>query len=297
MPVLYTLLHLWIVVVIVEQEWNMEQRCLMDLFLKGRIIGRHKTGQSQAVVARTLNVPQCVISRLLRWYYDMRGIETATWLVQDCRKVNSLAGLVSCINCIMLQDNVCQATCCRVTAASGARVSRQTVCQRLWAIGLYAWCPAVCVPPMPAHRSAHLKWVRSMNTGLWISEAMCSSLTDDSRFSFKTDSCQTTLWKEQGTWHNLMNITERDEFGGSGVLVWAGIMWNDHTNLCIFNRCTAAVQMYRDKILEPRVWLFRGDIHGWKRTSSEICWWMTFSKVNEISSTWSGQQGIQIWIQ
>ena len=42
--------------------------------------------------------------------------------------------------------------------------------------------------------------------------------------------------------------------------MWAGIMFDGHTDLHIFDGDTVNVRRYRDKILEPYLQLFRGGI-------------------------------------
>ncbi|GFU41333.1 transposable element Tcb2 transposase [Trichonephila clavipes] len=56
-----------------------------------------------------------------------------------------------------------------------------------------------------------------------------------SRFSANSDSRRNFIWKEPGTRYPTSEIRESDQFGGSEILVWRGIMLDKHTPLHIFD--------------------------------------------------------------
>ncbi|GFU71778.1 uncharacterized protein TNCV_2345231 [Trichonephila clavipes] len=57
----------------------------------------------------------------------------------------------------------------------------------------------------------------------------------ESRFRLSSDSPRILIWRERGSRNHPSNIIERDKYGGSGVLVWGGIMLGSRTDLHIFD--------------------------------------------------------------
>lgn len=236
----------------------MDRRRRIDQFLKGRVIGRLEAGQTQTEVSRALNVSQSIISRLWRRYRDTGEVSTRhragrprvtnyrqdRYLAVTARRYRTLSGrLLSA----------------ELAAASGVRVSRQTVYRRLGAKGLFARRPAICVPLTRVQRRIRLRWSRDHQN--WTQNDWSNVLfSDESRFSLQTDSRRTILWRERGTRYHPNNIVERDQYGGGGVMVWAGIMMNGRTQLHVFDRGNINALRYRDEILRPYVRLFRGAV-------------------------------------
>ncbi|GFX19764.1 transposable element Tcb2 transposase [Trichonephila clavipes] len=56
------------------------------------------------------------------------------------------------------------------------------------------------------------------------------------------------------------NITERDRYGGPGVVVWEGIMLNGWIGLHDFDRDFVIGDRYCKEVILPHVSLFRGAI-------------------------------------
>ncbi|GFT02218.1 transposable element Tcb2 transposase [Trichonephila clavipes] len=81
--------------------------------------------------------------------------------------------------------------------------------------------------------------------------------TDESRFSLSSDSHRILIWRERGSRYHPSNITERDRYGGRGVLVWGGIMLGSRTDLRIFDAGSVNGTRYCNEILLPYVRLFR----------------------------------------
>ena len=209
-------------------------------------------------IRRCLNVSQSVISRLWRRFQDtgdvrrmpVHGRPRVTTPQQD-RYLNITARRHRTLPARQLSSEL--------AAASGVRVSRQTVYRRLRAVGLFARRPAVCVPLSPVHIRSRLQW--SQQHQHWTLDEWRNVLfTDESRFSLNCDSRRTRIWRERGTRFHPTNIVENRPFGGGGVLVWAGIMFDGHTDLHIFDGGTVNARRYRDEILEPYVRLFRGAV-------------------------------------
>ncbi|GFX07271.1 transposable element Tc3 transposase [Trichonephila clavipes] len=59
--------------------------------------------------------------------------------------------------------------------------------------------------------------------------------SDESRFRLSSDSRRVTIWRERGTRFEPRNITERHHFSSRGVMVWAGLMMDGHTDLHLFD--------------------------------------------------------------
>ncbi|GFX12551.1 transposable element Tcb1 transposase [Trichonephila clavipes] len=82
--------------------------------------------------------------------------------------------------------------------------------------------------------------------------------TDDSRFNLSRDSHCILIWRERGSRNHPSNMSERDRYGGRGVLVWGGIMLGSRTDLHIFDTGSVNGTRYCNEILLPYVRLFRG---------------------------------------
>ncbi|GFV56807.1 transposable element Tcb1 transposase [Trichonephila clavipes] len=63
---------------------------------------------------------------------------------------------------------------------------------------------------------------------------------------------------ERGSRNHLLNIIERDRYGGRGVLVYGGIILGSRTDLHIFDAGSVNGTRYCYEILLPYVRLFRG---------------------------------------
>ncbi|GFX93799.1 transposable element Tcb1 transposase [Trichonephila clavipes] len=144
-----------------------------------------------------------------------------------------------------------------LTVATGIRISRQTIYRRLNHAGLYSRRPEVCIPLTSAHKRARLNW--SLKHQQWsVGEWANVMFSDESRFSLSSDS--RWIWRERRTRFEPRNMTERHHFPSRGVMVWAGIMMDGHTDLHFFDTGSVTAQRYRDEVLEPYVRLFRGAV-------------------------------------
>ncbi|GFW14852.1 transposable element Tcb1 transposase [Trichonephila clavipes] len=75
-------------------------------------------------------------------------------------------------------------------------------------------------------------------------------------FSLQSDSSRTLIWRAPGTRYHQENTIERLGYGGSGWLVWGGIILGSRTDLHV-QSVTMTGNIYRDVILEQHVRLFR----------------------------------------
>ncbi|GFV88715.1 HTH_Tnp_Tc3_2 domain-containing protein [Trichonephila clavipes] len=81
--------------------------------------------------------------------------------------------------------------------------------------------------------------------------------SDGSRFSLQSDSRRTLIWRAPGTRHYQENTIERHRCGGSGCLLWGGIILRSRTDLHV-QSVTMTGHIYPNVILEQHVRLFRG---------------------------------------
>ncbi|GFV53414.1 transposable element Tcb2 transposase [Trichonephila clavipes] len=143
------------------------------------------------------------------------------------------------------------------TQVTGRPISRFTVARRLHGGGLFARRPVRYVPLTPAHRRRRSLWCREHRN--WRDSEWGRVLfTNESRFSLISDSHRILIWRERGRRNHPSNIIERDSYGGRGVLVWGGIMLGSRTDLHIFDAGSVNGTRYCNEILLPYVRLFRG---------------------------------------
>ncbi|GFW25419.1 transposable element Tcb2 transposase [Trichonephila clavipes] len=146
----------------------------------------------------------------------------------------------------------------QLSSATGTTVSRQTVYRRLVHIGQYTRRPVRCVPLTATHCCLRLTWSREH--ALWTSQQWsCVMFSDESRFSLKSDSHRTLIWRAPGTRYYQENTIERPRYGGALWHVWGGIILGSRTDLHP-QSVTMIGYIYRDVILEQHVRLFRGNM-------------------------------------
>ena len=77
--------------------------------------------------------------------------------------------------------------------------------------------------------------------------------SDESRFSLHPDNRRIFIWRERGTRNNPAFVHESVRFGGGGVIVYAVICIDWHTDFHIIQNGTLTNRQYRDEILRPIV--------------------------------------------
>ncbi|GFX48993.1 transposable element Tcb2 transposase [Trichonephila clavipes] len=106
------------------------------------------------------------------------------------------------------------------------------------------------------HCRLRLTWSREH--ALWTPQQwFCVMFSDESRFSLKSDSRRTLIWRAPGTHYHQENTIERHRYGGAGWLIWGRIILGSRIDLHV-QSVTMTGDIYRDVILEQHVRLFRG---------------------------------------
>ncbi|GFW79830.1 transposable element Tcb1 transposase [Trichonephila clavipes] len=231
----------------------MEQRKHLDDFLRGRTFGRLECGCTQLEVSEELGIAQSVISRLWQRFQDdanvSRCYSTGPPRVTTPNEDRYLA-VIAKRNRRSTPSDLSR----QISSATSTTVSRQTVNRRLGHIGLYARRPIRCVPLTATHCHLRLTWSREH--ALWTPQQWsCVMFTDEFTFSLLSDSHRTLIWRAPGTRYHQENTIERLRYGGSGCLVWGGIILGSITDL-LAQSVTMTSHIYRDVILEQHVRLF-----------------------------------------
>ncbi|GFX22591.1 transposable element Tcb2 transposase [Trichonephila clavipes] len=133
------------------------------------------------------------------------------------------------------------------------------IAQHLGNIGLYDRRPVRCVPLTATHCRLILTWSREH--ALWTPQQWsCVMFSDESRFSFLSDSRRTLIWRAPGTRYHQENTIERHRYVGAGCLVWGGNILGSRTDLHVQSVMMTG-HIYRDVILEQHVRIVSGR-HG-----------------------------------
>ncbi|GFX43393.1 transposable element Tc1 transposase [Trichonephila clavipes] len=210
----------------------MARRNHLDDFIRGRMIGKLEEGRTVTSVAAEFGINKSVVSRA--W----KAFQTTGEKRRHCSAS------------VIAQ---------KLSTATGRQVSRFTVARCLRKGGLFARRPERCLPLKVDHRRHRLQWCREHKN--WTTDQWSPVFfTDESWFSTRSDSQRVLIWIEIGTRFYTDNIKERHHYGGTGVLVWAGIMLNWRTELQIFNRGSLIGDRYCEEVLLLLVRLFRGAI-------------------------------------
>ncbi|GFU54248.1 HTH_Tnp_Tc3_2 domain-containing protein [Trichonephila clavipes] len=196
----------------------MAQRKHLDVFLRVRIIGRLECGRTQLKVSDELRIAQSVISRLWQRFQDSGNVSRC-YSTGHLRVTTPNEDRHLAVTAKRNRRSTASDLPHQLSSATGTTVSRQTVYRRLGHIGLYA--------------------------GRTV------------RFSLKSDSQRTLIWRVPATRYHQENPIERQGYGGAGWLVWGRIIHGSRTDLHV-QIVTMTGHIYRDVILEQHIRLFRG---------------------------------------
>ncbi|GFU52179.1 transposable element Tcb1 transposase [Trichonephila clavipes] len=230
---------------------NQSVRRHLDVFTRGRIIGKLEEGRSVTSVAAEFGIAHSIVSRLWRQFQTtgtaVRGFSSGRprgttpaddryIVLQARRNRRQTAGEIAR----------------HTTQATGRPISRFTVARRLHGGDLFARRPVRC-----GVRRRRSLWCREHRNRRDIEWGRVL-FTDESRFSLSSDSHRILIWRERGSHNHPSNIIERNRYGGRGVLVWGCIRLGSRTDLHIFDAGSVNGTRYCNEILLPYVRLFRG---------------------------------------
>ncbi|GFW62530.1 transposable element Tcb2 transposase [Trichonephila clavipes] len=202
---------------------NQSVRRHLDAFTRGRIIGKLEEGRSVTSVAAKFGNAHSIVSRLWRQF------QTTGTAIRGFSSGRPRGTTPADYRYIVLQARRNR----RQTAGEIARYTTQATGRPIYRV--LPW-PEVCTVVVCLH----------------------DALYDESRFSLSSDSHRILVWRERGSRNHPSNNTERDMYGGRGVLVWGGIMLGSRTDLHIFDAGSVNGTRYCNEILLPYVRLFRG---------------------------------------
>ncbi|GFY16277.1 transposable element Tcb1 transposase [Trichonephila clavipes] len=190
----------------------MAKRKHLDDFLRGRIIRRLECRRTQLEASEELAIAQSVISRLWQRFQDegnvSRCYSTGSPRVSTPNKDRYLA-----VTATRNRRNTASDLSRQLSSATDTIVSRQTMYRHLRHIGPYAIRPVRCVPLTATHCRLRLTWSREH--ALWTPQQWsCVMFSDESRFSFQSDSRWTLIWRAPGTRYHQENTIERHRYGG-----------------------------------------------------------------------------------
>ncbi|GFU32162.1 transposable element Tcb1 transposase [Trichonephila clavipes] len=222
---------------------NQSVRRPLDAFTRGRIIGKLEEGRSVTSVAAEFGIAHRIVSRLWRQFQTtgtaIRGFSSGRprgatpaddryIVLQARRNRRQTAGEIAR----------------HTTQATGRPISRFTVARRMHGGGLFARRPVRCVPLTPAHRRRRSLWCREHRN--WGDNEWGRVLfTDESRFSFSSDSHCILICRERGSHNHPSNIIERDR-GAMGLQ----FLFMDDNAPC--HRTVAAKQLLESRRLAAR---------------------------------------------
>lgn len=213
----------------------------------------HQRGQSGAEIAAIFNVSPSVVNRALTRFQQTgsarrrpgSGSERKTNQRQD-RYIRIQTRMNPFRSAVWLQT--------QLRAATGVRVSDQTIRNRLREMNLHS-CRPVRRPKLTnANRMARRAWVNQRLAENFQWEH--GLYTDESRFCLFSDNRRVRVWRTRGDRYRREFAKAVVPFGGGGIMVWAGISLNGRTNLHLFENNVNG-HIYRDDIIQQYVVDFR----------------------------------------
>ena len=143
--------------------------------------------------------------------------------------------------------------------ATGARISTQTIRNRLHDTGLRSRRHAIRVPLTRYRVQMRLAWARDHVT--WTQNDWAPVLfTDESRFCVDLTDRRARVWRMPSERFVPVCVAEHDRFGGGSVMVWAGISTQGKTDLHVIDNGTLTALRYVNEILDVYVRPYAGAV-------------------------------------
>lgn len=208
-------------------------------------IGMITAGQNQTEVAAYFNVSQSVISRLVNRHAEngsvserpRTGRPRVTTRAED-RYITISARREALSTCRILRQQLQNAT--------RLQVSLSTVRRRLNEIDLRSRRLLRRIPLTLADRRRRLDWARERVH--WVEEWKSVLFTDESRYGRFSDSRRVRVWAFPLTPRNRRSVQEVHPFRGGTITVWAGISYNNRTQLMVLPGNMNS-QIYLDEVI------------------------------------------------
>ncbi|GFS61967.1 transposable element Tcb2 transposase [Trichonephila clavipes] len=143
---------------------NQSVRRHLDVFTRGRIIGKLEEGRSVTSVAAEFGIAHSIVSRLWRQF------QTTKTAIREFSSGHPRGTTPADDRYIVLQARrnrrqTAGEIARHTTQATGRPISRFTEARKLHGGGLFARRPVRCVPLTPAHRRRRSLWCREHRIG------------------------------------------------------------------------------------------------------------------------------------
>lgn len=109
---------------------------------------------------------------------------------------------------------------------------------------------AKCVRLLPNHRGRRVEWATDKLA--WQDEWRNCFFCDETRFNLIHSDGRVLVWRQPGERFEEENMAPQEAFGGGGLNVWAGVMYNGRSDLYISQGTVNAV-IYRNEIINDVV--------------------------------------------
>ncbi len=226
---------------------------------KLRAIGMLEAGQSQNSIARHFGKSKSVISRLVSRYRQTGGVK-----IRDGRgrPKKTTPRQDRYLRIIALRNRFISAPELRDTfrGATGIRLCKSTVHNRLREVGLKARRPLKGMQLTRAHKRLRNQWAQR-HIGRQQRHWRYTMFSDESRFCLNFSDGRKRVWRRVGERYHPATVQQHDRYGGGSIMVWAGITYDQRTELMIVQGNLTG-QRYVDQILRPVVVPFAQRIGG-----------------------------------
>lgn len=217
----------------------------------GRIVALIEDGRNKSYVARTLGIARSTVRDA--WY---RYLQTGNFTRRQGsgrRRMTTQADdrfvIIS-----SLRDRRSTAVCLKndLQMVRRVNVSERTIRRRLGEAGLHSRRPAICPKLLPRHRQHRLRFARAHSD--WTVEQWGNVLfTDESRICLRSPDGRERIYRRRNERYADCTISERMQYYGGSVMVWAGISTDARTDLVFVDNGALTARRYIEEILQEVV--------------------------------------------